>query len=74
MECLFTIPDSDITDNIITRPDFSNSANTFSSPSPVSKKSNFESECDENKIVNGLLRTISEHEEKVKILESAFKD
>ena len=29
IECLFTIPDSDITDNIITRPDFSTSANTF---------------------------------------------
>ena len=40
MECLFTIPDSDIPDNIITRPDFSTSANTFSNPSPVSKKSN----------------------------------
>ena len=40
MECLFTIPDSDITDNIITQPDFSTSANTFSNPSPVSKKSN----------------------------------
>ena len=40
MECLFTIPDSDITDNIITWPDFSTSANTFSNPSPVSKKSN----------------------------------
>ena len=74
MECSFNIPDSDIADNIITQPDFSTSDNTFSNPSPGSKKSNFESECDENKIVNGLLRTILKHEEKVKILEYVLKD